>query len=62
MSEKPHCFANPTDGRLLAGGERLLRKIKNFNQIFRRFAGEILEINAGRTGSIKQGFPVRKRQ
>jgi hypothetical protein len=53
MSEKPHCAGKVLDGRLFASQERVLGKIKNFNQIFRHFAGEILEIKASRTGSIK---------
>ncbi len=53
MSEKPHCTGKVLDRRLFARQERALGKIKNFNQIFRHFAGEILEINASRTGSIK---------
>ena len=60
MSEKPHCAANIMDGRWLATLECLLRKIKNFNRILRRFAGEILEINSSQTGSIKYGFPWGK--
>ena len=35
----------------LRGASGMFRRIKNFNQIFRRFAGEILEINQHQTGS-----------
>jgi hypothetical protein len=51
MSEKPHCFLRGSSAKMLSGKLLCKERIRNFNQIFRHFELEILEINFSHTGS-----------
>ena len=61
MSEKPHCFAGRSSAKMLSYKLLCKERIRNFNQIFRRFDVEILEINFGHTGSNSKKVALLKK-